>query len=66
MFSDTLMISYKDEKKRYWILLDLSRIITGRGFFWTRSGFMGIGPVAAKVNDTICALFSGQVLYVVM
>ena len=66
MFGDTLIISYKDEKKRYWMLLDLSRIITGRRFFWTRSGFMGISPVAAKVNDTICALFGGQVLYVAM
>ena len=47
------------------MLLDLSRIITGRRFFWTRSGFMGIGPAAAKANDTICVLFGGQVLYVI-
>lgn len=40
VFGDTSTMSYKDEKKRYWMLLDLSRIITGRRFFWTRSGFM--------------------------
>ena len=26
---------------------------------------MGIGPAAAKANDTICVLFGGQVLYVI-
>ena len=33
VFGDTSTMSYKDERKRYWMLLDLSRIITGRRFF---------------------------------
>lgn len=33
VFGDTSTMSYKGEKKRYWMLLDLSRIITGRRFF---------------------------------
>ncbi|KAF2735902.1 hypothetical protein EJ04DRAFT_434201 [Polyplosphaeria fusca] len=36
----------------------------GRRFFLTKRGFMGLGPAATTLGDSVCVLFGGQVLYV--
>ena len=35
-----------------------------RRLFWTRKGYIGVGPAAARVGDKIVSFFGGQVLYV--
>ncbi|KAM0281197.1 hypothetical protein ACHAQH_003627 [Verticillium albo-atrum] len=35
-----------------------------RRFFATKQGYMGLGPSSAKAGDIICALFGGEVPYV--
>lgn len=45
-------------------LCNFMMTIWGRRLFWTTERYMGIGPGAMRRGDKICALFGGQVLYV--
>lgn len=43
---------------------DMGSTTFRRRLFRTERGFMGLGPVAARIGDKVCVLLGGQVLYV--
>ncbi|KAF2844805.1 hypothetical protein T440DRAFT_483907 [Plenodomus tracheiphilus IPT5] len=49
--------------KREWMLNHMKSATFGRRFFTTTCGYMGLAPAAAQINDCVCVLFGGQVLY---
>jgi hypothetical protein len=54
----------EERQRQSWMLVDTKLMTFGRRFFETSRGFIGLGPPAACVNDQICVLVGGQVLYV--
>jgi hypothetical protein len=36
-----------------------------RQFFYTKNGYMGVGPIALRVGDKICGFLGGQMLYAI-
>jgi hypothetical protein len=42
-----------------------SEIHHSRRIFWTGNGFLGLGPVSARVGDVVCVFKGGRVPYVV-
>ncbi|KIW87020.1 uncharacterized protein Z519_12317 [Cladophialophora bantiana CBS 173.52] len=43
----------------------VAMISTGRRFFTTGEGFMGLCPSGAKENDLVCVFFGGPLLYII-
>jgi Heterokaryon incompatibility protein (HET) len=52
-----------DRHRRSWILADTKAMTFGRRLFQTERGYIGLGPAACRLNDRVCVLFGGQVLY---
>ncbi|KAF2269610.1 HET-domain-containing protein [Lojkania enalia] len=50
-------------QKRNWMFEDIKTVTFGRKLFLTKRGYIGLGPAAVQINDKICVLFRGQVLY---
>ena len=54
----------QDRQIQSWMLIDTKMMTFGRRVFETSRGFIGLGPAAAQVDDQICLLLGGHVLYV--
>ena len=50
--------------RHYRMMTDLDNTTFARRMFVTSCGFMGLGPAAAQVGDSVCVLLGGQLLYV--
>lgn len=61
---DRNKMSAEDRQIQSWMLIDANVMTFGRRLFETSRGFMGLGPAAAQVDDQVCLLLGGQVLYV--
>ncbi|KAF5847637.1 hypothetical protein GGP41_000363 [Bipolaris sorokiniana] len=61
---DSNNMSAEDRQMQSWMLADAKITTFGRRVFETSRGFIGLGPAAAQVNDQVCLLLGGQVLYV--
>jgi hypothetical protein len=53
-----------ERQRQSCMLIDTKRAAFGRRMFTTSRGFMGLGPSDARIDDQVCLLFGGQVLYV--
>jgi hypothetical protein len=54
----------EERQRQSWMLVDTKMTTFGRRLFETSRGFIGLGPPAAQLDDQICLLLGGQVLYV--
>lgn len=53
-----------ERRKQSWMMIDMRAVTFGRRLFRTSRGFIGLGPAACSLDDDVCVLFGGQVLYV--
>jgi hypothetical protein len=53
-----------ERQRQSWMLIDVKAMTFGRRLFQTSRGFIGLGPAACNLNDNVCVLLGGQVLYV--
>lgn len=65
---ELLDMDYRDmtaleRHRQSWMLIDVKMMTFGRRLFQTSRGFIGLGPAACDLNDNVCVLFGGQVLY---
>ncbi|KAI1199330.1 heterokaryon incompatibility protein-domain-containing protein [Nemania serpens] len=52
-----------DAQRRMLLANRLTCTTTGRRIFRTEKGFVGLGPAAARVGDSVCVLLGGQMMY---
>ena len=51
-------------RERHFREVAVARTTFGRRIFWTKQGYLGIGPASMTTHDIICIFYGGQLLYV--
>jgi len=54
----------QEMRERHFLEVAIARTTYGRRIFWTKQGYLGIGPASMMDNDVICIFYGGQLLYV--
>ena len=57
-------LSDSEQDRRVFLATDLKCTTFGRRVFYTSKGYMGIGPAAMKIGDSVSLFLGGQLLHV--